>query len=68
MKFENIIRKFTKLGLIWQQKKNIASLGILENYLTDAVTKGEKIRSNQLIDVQNKLDESKKFLKFLKEI
>ena len=55
----------TKYGLILQQRKNIASLSILENYLTDAVTKGEKIRSNQLIDVQSKLDESQKFLKFL---
>ena len=62
---EKLIGVWTKKHLIWQQKKNIASLGLLENYLTDAVTKGEKIRSNQLIDVQSKLDESKKFLKYL---
>ena len=62
---EKLIAWRTKRGLIWQQKKNIASLGILENYLTEAVLEGNQIKNNQLIDVQTKLDESKRFLKYL---
>jgi len=65
--FEKLIAKWTHYGLIWQQIKNIASLTILENYLTDAVLQGNKMKNNQLIDIQNKLDESKKFLKFLQK-
>lgn len=62
---EKIILFITKRQLIWQQKKNIISLTILENYLTNAVLEGERIKQNQLVDVQNKVNESQKFLKYL---
>jgi len=65
MNIENLINYWSKKQLIWQQKKNIASLTILENYLTNAVLKGDETRKPQLIDIQNRLNESQKFLKFL---
>ncbi len=64
---EKLLKIWTKHGLIWQQKKNIASLGILENYLTSSILEGGQIKRNQLIDVQNKLNESERFLKYLKQ-
>ena len=71
LKFMNLIEKillwWARRQLIWQQKKNIASFTILENYITDSVLKGGRMRNNQLIDIQNKLDESKRFLKFLQK-
>ena len=65
MNIQNLISYWAKKQLIWQQKKNIASLTILENYLTNAVLKGDETRKPQLIDIQNRLNESQKFLKFL---
>jgi len=65
MKLENILLAWTKRQLIWQQKKNIASLTILENYLTNEVLKGNDMKKGQLIDIQSKLNESQRFLKFL---
>ena len=62
---EKILSWWTKRALIWQQKKNIATFSILENYITTLVLNGEKYKNNQLIDCQNKLDEAKKFLKYL---
>lgn len=64
---ETILKFWTKHVLIWQQKKNIATFTVLENYITDAVLNGEKYKNSQLIDIQNKLDESQKFLKFLQK-
>ena len=64
-KIENLINKWVKWNLIWQQKKNIASLTILENYMTSQVLRGDEMRKAQLIDAQNRLNESQKFLKFL---
>lgn len=63
--FEKLLYFWTKRQLIWQQKRNIASLTILENYLTSSVLEGEQARRNQLIDTQNKMNESQKFLKYL---
>ena len=67
----NIIKKILKWyirhKLIWQQLKNVETFTILENYLTDEVLKGSKVKGGQLIDVQNKLDESQRFLKFLRK-
>lgn len=62
---ETILSWKAKKDLIWQQKKNIATFMILENYITDAVLNGEKLKGPHLIDVQNKLNEAQKFLKFL---
>jgi hypothetical protein len=65
----NIIKKtlawWAKQKLIWQQLKNIETFSILENYITNEVLNGSKYKGNQLIDIQNKLDESKRFLKYL---
>lgn len=63
--FNKLLKWKTKRGLVWQQKKNIASLTILENYLTSTVLEGDQIKKGQLIDVQNKLNESQRFLKYL---
>ena len=65
MNIENLISSWTKRNLVWQQKKNIASLTIIENYLTSQVLKGDETKKGQLIDIQNRLNESQKFLKFL---
>jgi hypothetical protein len=65
MKIDKILLWWTKRQLVWQQKRNIASLTILENYLTNAILKGNDMKKNQLIDVQNRLNESQSFLKFL---
>ena len=46
--------------------KNIATFTLLENYITNEVLGGSKYKGNQLVDVQNKLDEAQRFLKFLK--
>ncbi len=62
---DKIIKIWTKYGLILQQKKNISSLETLENYLTNSILKGDQLKKSQLIDVQNKLNESIRFLKFL---
>jgi hypothetical protein len=65
MNIENLISSWTKRNLVWQQKKNIASLTIIENYLTSQVLKGDETKKGHLIDIQNRLNESQKFLKFL---
>ncbi|MFH1327407.1 MAG: hypothetical protein ABIH76_00935 [Candidatus Bathyarchaeota archaeon] len=62
---EKIIKTWTHYGLVWQQKKNIASLQVLENYLTNSILKGDESKKGQLIDIQGKLNESVRFLKFL---
>ena len=62
---KKLIHFWTVRGLVWQQHKNIESLSILENYLTNAILEGEQVRKGQLVDIQNKLNESEKFLKFL---
>jgi len=65
MKIKKLLSWWTKRQLIWQQKKNIASWTIIENYLTNQVLKGNEAKKGQLIDVQNRLNESERFLKFL---
>jgi len=60
-----LIAIWAKYTLVWQQKKNIASLTILESYLTNLVLKGDESKKPYLIDTQNKLNESERFLKFL---
>lgn len=65
MKIKNLLPWWTKHRLVWQQHKNIASLTILENYLTNEVLKGNAMKKGQLIDIQNKLNEAQRFLKFL---
>jgi hypothetical protein len=65
MKMEKLIKLWMHYALIWQQKKNIVSLGILENYITNAVLEGDGSKRTQLIDIQGKLNESQRFLKYL---
>ena len=64
---EKLIGIWTKYSLVLQQKKNIASLTILENYMTSMILEGEALKRTSLIDIQNKLNESRKFLKYLSQ-
>jgi hypothetical protein len=53
------------------KKKNEMDLEIvslIEEYLTDRITKGETYRKPALIEIQNRADECKKMIKFLDEI
>jgi len=63
--FNNLYKAWIKHSLVRQQKKNIASLEILENYLTTVILEGNEGRRNQLVDIQQKLGEAQRFLKFL---
>lgn len=62
---DNLIRKWVKYNLIYQQKKKMATLEHLENYLTNCVLKGDGSKKGQLIEIQNSLNEAQKFFKFL---
>ena len=62
---DKLIKNITKQSLIWQQKKNIASLSVLENYFTTMILEGDSLKRTALIDTQNKLNESQRFLKYL---
>ncbi len=62
---EKLLSKWTKQSLIWQQKKNIASLQTLENYFTNCILKGDEMSKGKLVDTQTRLNESVRFLNFL---
>jgi len=62
---EKLLNWWVHRQLIWQQKKTISSFTIMENYLTNTILKGDNSKKGQLIDIQNRLNESQKFLKFL---
>lgn len=67
----NLIQKFYKKKAkfdLWHSKqKEKALMEILEMYLTERVMAGDYTKKNVLIDTQNRVEEAKRLLKFLKE-
>ena len=67
-RLEKFNRWWAKRKLIRLNEKNLRDVSLIEEFLTDRVTKGENYRKNQLVDIQNRVEESKKMINFLKEI
>ena len=62
---DKLIKRKAKFDLIWQQKKNLASLEIMENYMTSCILNGDNSKKQTLIEIQNRLNEAQRFFKFL---
>jgi len=62
---EKYIKARVKHDLIYNQKKSIASFEMMENYATNCILKGDNSKKTTLIEIQNRLNEAQKFLKFL---
>lgn len=61
----DIIKKYVKLNLLWMRKKDLASYEVIENFLTIKINEGELWRRDELSKIQQRIEENKKFIKFL---
>ena len=61
----DITKKITKLKLLWARKKDLASYEIIEAFLTLKINEGELWRREELSKIQQRIEENKKFIKFL---
>lgn len=74
IKIENRIKQFigwffaklTKHKLLWKKREDIAVFEILEAYLTEKVLDGEEARREELAEMQAKIEEFERFIKFIK--
>jgi hypothetical protein len=61
----DIRKKYAKLKLLWMRKNDLASYEIIETFLTIRITEGELWRREELSKIQQRIEENKKFIKFL---
>ena len=65
---QKIKRHIAKRVLLKKNSSDLDKAMILEEFFTARVMAGEKYRSQQLIEIQNRVEEAKKMIKFLQEI
>jgi len=70
--FDDIIIKFYKHKarrvLLATKREDLAVFMIMENYLIKQVMAGNTARREELVEIQKKIEEFEKFIKFLKEL
>jgi len=57
-----------KRALLKTNEKNLETMLILEQYITECMMAGEQHKRSTLIDIQNRVDESRKTINFLKKL
>jgi len=70
--FDDIVISFYKrkarIRLLASKREDLAVFGIMENYLIKQVMAGNTARREELVEMQKKIEEFEKFIKFIKEI
>lgn len=61
-------KKIAKTKLLSNKQEDVAVFEILEAYLTERIVSGEEFRRNELATLQKKIEETTKFIKFLKKL
>jgi len=65
---EKIYRKSAKVKMIHSKRQDLAVFGFLELYLKDRIVDGEVTRRGELAEMQKKIEETKRFISFIKAI
>ena len=64
----NITKKIAKHKLLKTREKDLATYEIIESFLTQKINEGETWRRDELVRVQQKIEEYKKFISFVKSL
>jgi len=71
-KIGNIIKwlfyKIAKWKLFAKKHGDLAIFEIMEVYITEAVLGGQEFRREELAKMQRRIEETKKFIKFLRQL
>jgi len=57
-----------KWAMIHTKRKDLAVFRMLETYLTKVIIEGQQQRRPELADIQKRIEETEKFIEFLKTI
>jgi len=60
--------KLAKNKLLWKKQQDIAIFEIMEAYLTEKVLSGDEKRREELAEMQAKIEEFERFIKFIKHL
>ncbi len=60
--------KLARNKLLWKKQVDVAIFEIMEAYLTEKVLAGDEGRRDELAEMQAKIEEFEKFIKFLKHL
>jgi len=64
----NYYKRKVRRHLLATKREDLAVFGIMENYLIKEVMKGKTERREELVEIQRKIEEFEKFIKFIKEL
>ena len=64
----NYYKRKVRRHLLATKREDLAVFIIMENYLIKEVMKGKTERREELVEIQRKIEEFEKFIKFIKEL